>query len=215
MKKFIIPILLAISLVFNVYLLYQNSKNLTVKEVHDGDTFTLFDGSRVRLLGIDAPEIGRCGADEAKNLLSSLVLGKKVKIVENKPDNYGRKMGLIYIGKKLINQEMLKSGWTRPDYSKNSKSEDLKTAFHYASQNKLGIFSKCTISEKATPPNPNCDIKGNVDQSSWEKKYYLPSCKYYKQVVLNTDLGEKYFCSEKEAQDAGFILASECGKYSQ
>lgn len=211
MRRYIFPLLFAISLSINGYNFYKDYKEQTVIKVLDGDTFILGNDIRVRLLGIDAPEIGRCGADEAKNLLSSLILNKYVKITENKPDNYGRRRGLVYVGEKLINGEILKSGWARLDYTKNSRSEDLKTASHYASQNKLGIFGKCTISEYAIPPNPNCVIKANVDQSSWEKKYYLPSCKYYKQVVLNTDLGETYFCSEKEAQDAGFILASECG----
>jgi len=32
------------------------------------------------------------------------------------------------------------------------------------------------------------------------------------QIVLDTNLGEKFFCSEKEAQEAGFVLVSECGK---
>lgn len=118
----------------------------------------------------------------------------------------------MFVGTKLINEEMLKAGWTRPDYTKNSRSEDLKTAFHYATEHKLGVFDKCKSTGKAVPIDPKCNIKGNIDQTTWEKKYYLPTCKYYKQVVLNTDLGERYFCNEKEAQEAGFILASECGK---
>lgn len=113
---------------------------MELKEIHDGDTFTLGDGQRVRLIGIDASEIGSCGSQEANDLLTSLVLNKKIKITEEKRDNYGRRMGLVYVGGKLINEEMLRSGWARSDYTKSSKSEDLKTAFHYASDNKLGVF---------------------------------------------------------------------------
>ncbi len=52
--------------------------------------------------------------------------------------------------------------------------------------------------------------KGNIDQGTWDHFYHLPNCRHYKYMVLNTDLGEGYFCSEKEAQEAGFRLAPDC-----
>lgn len=34
----------------------------------------------------------------------------------------------------------------------------------------------------------------------------IPSCRHYNQIVLDEDMGVGFFCSEKEAQEAGFNL---------
>ena len=91
----------------------RHSSGVPVIGVIDGDTVVLEGKSRVRLRFIDAPEKGLCGYEEASTLLSSLALGKYVRIEETIPDSYGRGMALVYVGNTLINKEMLKSGWVR------------------------------------------------------------------------------------------------------
>lgn len=209
-KKIAIAIVVLASIGLNGYFIVSKNREMTVATVHDGDTFTLGDGQRVRLLGVDAPEVGKCGSEEAKELLTSLVLGKIIRIREEKRDAYGRRMGLVWTGNTMVNEIMLKSGWSKPNYDPNSKSDDLKNAFHYANDNKLGVFSKCKLKASATPLNPKCAIKGNVDPTSWEHYYHLPSCRHYYQIVLDTDMGKGFFCSEKEAVEAGFHLAPDC-----
>lgn len=53
----------------------------TVERVIDGDTIEMTDGERVRLIGIDTPELGDCGAEAAKERLTQLVLGEYVDLV--------------------------------------------------------------------------------------------------------------------------------------
>lgn len=197
------------SLGLNGYFLFQQRQANIPAKILDGDTFQLPDGDRVRLLGVNTPEIGRCGSAEATAELTELISGKSVRIEEEKRDTYGRRMGLVYVGSTLVNQSMLSAGWARPDYTKNSKSEELKSAFHEASDNRRGLHSLCKIANPV-PENPKCVIKGNIDQSSWDHLYHLPNCRHYDKIVLNLDLGEQFFCSEKEAQDAGFTLAPDC-----
>ncbi|GBF97172.1 hypothetical protein Rsub_10359 [Raphidocelis subcapitata] len=48
-----------------------------------------------------------------------------------------------------------------------------------------------------------CAIKGNIG-SRGDKIYHLPGQGEYDAVKIETNKGEKYFCSEKEAQAAGF-----------
>ena len=200
-----------ISLGLNAYLLLNNYTQYKVVSVHDGDTFTLANDDRVRLLGVDAPELGRCGSDEAQKLLSSLVLGKIITLREEKRDTYGRRMALVYVGNKLVNSMLLEKGFARPDYTKNTKTEELKAGYRSASQADRGIHSSlCTKNASVPPSKPGCTIKGNIDQSSWDKLYHLPTCRHYNQIVHNEDLGEGYFCSEKEASAAGFRLAPDC-----
>src|SRR3989442_7902281 len=51
----------------------------TVAVVFDGDTIQLADGTRVRYLGVNAPEHGQPFATEAKRYNERLVLGKDVR----------------------------------------------------------------------------------------------------------------------------------------
>ena len=73
-----------------------------VTEVHDGDTLTLKvtsqrrsngynykDNERVRLQGINAPELGRPGGEAAKRRLAPL-LNQRVKCTIHGRDKYGR-----------------------------------------------------------------------------------------------------------------------------
>jgi endonuclease YncB( thermonuclease family) len=208
--SYAILFLLAASLGINGYYFLSQQHGTTVVDVHDGDTFTLGSGNRARLLGADAPELTRCGAEEATKKLSGLVLGKTVRITEEKRDTYGRRMGLVYVGTTLVNEVMLKEGLARPDYTPNSKSEQLKAAYRYASDNNRGIHSSMCKLVSPTPPSANCVIKGNIDKGTWDHLYHLPSCRHYNQIILDQDMGEGFFCSEKEAQAAGFHLAPDC-----
>lgn len=62
----------------------------TVVSVHDGDTLTCRDGTKVRLAAIDAPEIGPCrgrrgrvcvpgDGPASRNALNRLVLGRTIR----------------------------------------------------------------------------------------------------------------------------------------
>jgi len=61
-----------------------------VGRVIDGDTFVTEDGQRVRLWGIDAPEMGSPGGEAAKDMLEALTAGRTLVCVEKDIDRYGR-----------------------------------------------------------------------------------------------------------------------------
>ncbi len=212
-KKFGIYIIALLSIIVNGYFLISKDSEMVVTEVHDGDTFTLKNGDRIRLLGIDAPELGNCGAEESAKFLESMILGKSVKITDEKKDGYGRIMALVWVGitkSTLVNEEMLKEGLARANYDPNSRSEDLKEAYNTAKEKEIGIFSSLCKIKDPTPPSKNCVIKGNIDQSTNTHYYHLPNCRHYNQIVIDLDRGENFFCSESEAQKAGFSLAPDC-----
>lgn len=54
--------------------------------------------------------------------------------------------------------------------------------------------------------NTNCLIKGNI--SSGGKIYHMPGGQFYDRTVIDTSKGEKWFCSEAEAQAAGWRRSS-------
>ncbi|MFF7061752.1 thermonuclease family protein [Pseudomonas sp. NPDC008258] len=81
-------------------------QQVLVRQVVDGDTLRLADGRSVRLIGINAPEIGRNGrtsepyAEAAKRRLQALVKASDGRVglvpgVEGK-DKYGRTLAHIY-----------------------------------------------------------------------------------------------------------------------
>lgn len=69
--------------------------------VHDGDTITVLDGTKtqhkIRLAGIDAPELKQAFGQTSKKYLSELVFGKDVGVEWKKHDRYGRIIGKVMV----------------------------------------------------------------------------------------------------------------------
>lgn len=73
------------------------STDARVARVIDGDTVELSDGATVRLAGIDTPERGACGFDDASRNLQRIVEGQQITLVltDDAPDRYGRLLGYL------------------------------------------------------------------------------------------------------------------------
>ena len=87
--------------------------------VTDGDTFRL-DGEKVRIVGIDAPELrGRCReetalANKAKSRLQHLIEGKTVSIDRQGTDRFGRTLAAVRAGGRDVGQQLVNEGLARP-----------------------------------------------------------------------------------------------------
>jgi len=212
LSKYLLAVLLFCSVILNATLLvkFQNHQfsGVLVIGVIDGDTLVLDGKTKIRLRESDAPELANCGGKEAKEYLEKLVVGKKVRIDEQVGDVYGRSIALVYVGDKLINEEMLGSGWSRYHHDVSTKNEALKIAANSAKEKNIGIYKMCQSKENME--HPHCTIKGNIDKNSDARNYYLPGCAQYEFTIVEKDIGEDWFCTEKEAQKAGFIKAKTC-----
>lgn len=72
-----------------------------VVDVIDGDTIEVDGVGRVRLVGVDTPETGDCGYDEARDQLADLVLGESVQLVPggvDDRDRYDRLLRYVDVG---------------------------------------------------------------------------------------------------------------------
>ena len=213
-KILIIPgfLLIIASFLANLFL-YQKLQTVeasnVVKKVLDGDTLILSWGQRVRLRDVDAPEINFCGGQQAKEELEKLTLGKRITLEDNFSDKMGRIISFVYVGKTFVNEELVKQGWLRFDGHKSSKGGALKAAYQLAREEKRGVFSPLCQQEKNLD-NPECIIKGNIDKNSGVKTYHFPGCSGYSRAIVEKDLGDQWFCTEKEAQEAGFKKAKTC-----
>ena len=92
-----------------------------VTHIPDGDGLELEDRTRVRYIGIDAPEMRGWDstpdafAEEAKAFNSKLVMGKRVRLVrdESDTDRYGRLLRYVYVGDVFVNAELVRAGLAR------------------------------------------------------------------------------------------------------
>lgn len=207
----VLGFLLGISVLLNVYLWQKptTGEGIKVLAVLDGDTVVLDGQVRMRLRHVDAPELENCGGKEAKDLLISLLEGKSVRIKEEVMDTYGRPLALLSVDNTLINQTMIESGWVRYHHDTSSVEETLKKIGKQVKEDKVGIYSELCL-QTVNPEKPECNIKGNIDPQGDIKRYYYPGCAQYNYTLLEKDLGEQWFCTEKEAQAAGWARAETC-----
>jgi endonuclease YncB( thermonuclease family) len=101
-----------------------------VVSVHDGDTLTALDASnvqhKVRLNGIDAPEIGQAFGTVSRDGLRALVLRKSVTIHGQERDRYGRVLGRLEVEGQDVNRQMVLDGlaWHFTRYSDDATLAD-------------------------------------------------------------------------------------------
>ena len=124
----------------------------TTKRVADGDTVTVLTLDettlRIRLHGIDAPEIrhGRkhaqpCG-DKAKRALEEKVLGQRVIVEIHDVDRYNRVIGILRVGTRNINEEMVLEGWAWAyrEYIKGPYASEFIRAEQRAREKRRGLW---------------------------------------------------------------------------
>jgi len=103
----------------------ENSPYMLVTRVVDGDTFWADDGTsnglKVRLIGLDAPEIHTTRRKEAgyfgpesRDYLKQLLTGKKVRLEYDveKYDQYHRKLAYVFLEDgTFVNAELIRGGY--------------------------------------------------------------------------------------------------------
>jgi micrococcal nuclease len=66
------------------------------------------------------------------------------------------------------------------------------------------MISGCSSDESSSQDRSDCNIKGNISYNTGEKIYHLPEDQFYDVTEIDESKGEKWFCSEEEAEEAGF-----------
>lgn len=197
----------------------------------DGDSLTV-GGIEIRLFGIDAPEgkqqcsrdgqVWPCG-EAAAGKLRSMVEGQTVTCRARGRDAYGRAVSVCYTGGVELNRTMVALGWATAfrAYSQDYVADEVR-----AKAARLGIWDSTfelpadfrrqneeraaaaqapvrqARQPRASANQPQgCVIKGNHSRrGDWI--YHLPGMPYYAQTRA-----EAMFCSEAEAQAAGYRRA--------
>lgn len=184
----------------------------------DGDTIEIA-GERIRLEGIDAPEFKQaCLTSSGNNWpagkaaaahLQHLIADRAVVCRSVGRGRYGRILGRCSVGNVEINAEMIRSGlaWAFQKYSRAYVSDE-----RIARRSRRGIWAaNCQTawdyranrwqSAKGDAPG-GCAIKGNITRRG--RIYHMPWSPWYGRTRIEPAKGERWFCNERQALDAGW-----------
>ncbi|MDQ6961569.1 MAG: thermonuclease family protein [Mariprofundaceae bacterium] len=129
----------------------SSSRMVSVDKVFDGDTFKTKTGERVRLLGMNTPEVAHRDSpaqpfgDIASRLLKKMIDGQSVRLVtdKEKKDRYGRTLAHVYLKDNTwINGEIVKQGMAHVyTFAPNFKhAKELNQLEQQARKKDLGIW---------------------------------------------------------------------------
>ncbi|CAN7526706.1 thermonuclease family protein [Aminobacter sp. LjRoot7] len=187
-------------------------------KIIDGDTIKVGLIS-IRLHGIDAPEVGqRCKMSNGKNWdCDDAAMDRLGDLIANgvvckgkKYDGYDRLLAVCFTPSGTdINKTLVAEGyaWAFRKYSIDYVSDEVS-----ARGQRLGVWQaetqapwdyrdmKWQVAAQEAPKG--CPIKGNI--SSNGNIYHAPWSPWYKRTKVSVDKGERWFCSEREALDAGW-----------
>jgi endonuclease YncB( thermonuclease family) len=190
--------------------------------VVDGDTIDV-NGQRIRLEGIDAPETAQSCSDRnggtwpcghaATRALAALLANADVACDSRGNDKYGRLLAVCFADGRDINAEMVKSGfaWAFVRYSTSYVAEEAAARAAH-----IGVWQGPAeapwdfrhqgwqTAEVSAPQG--CAIKGNISHKG--QIYHMPWSPWYDKVKIDPSRGERWFCSEAEAQAAGWRPAA-------
>jgi micrococcal nuclease len=104
-----------------------------VKNVVDGDTvdvrFNIYGIQRVRLVGINAPEIGEDGSEEAKAFVNTTCWGEEVKLDVDDMEQFDphyRILAVVYVNATNLNEKLVKDGYAEVMYIPPSEFDSRK-----------------------------------------------------------------------------------------
>lgn len=186
----------------------------------DGDTIDV-NGQRIRLHGIDAAETGQRCVNSSRKIVrpSDIAIERLTELTKTEVtckgseyDPYGRLIAIcVNRDGIIVNRQLVHEGlaWAYIKFSNDYVAEEAE-----AQRNLLGIWQlACERPEDfrrkrwdvAIQKAPNgCPIKGNISLNG--RIYHTPWSRHYAATKIDTSKGERWFCSEKEAIDAGWRL---------
>lgn len=147
-------------------------------EALDGDSLRDGDGTDYRLIGINAPDLGECLADEAATRLTELVADGVSLVGDVEPtDQFGRKLVYAYAGD-LVNQTLVSEGLAVAIHSDpNSRfTSEFFAAMEEAVENRRGIWNPEACGAGPLPAISIVHIEGDPpgpDEEDLEGEYVV------------------------------------------
>lgn len=152
-NKLYAAIIAAVALLFGVvaYCYAQSDNYLaTCVRVIDGDTVDLADAEqklhRVRIVGMDAPELAQPYGRTAKSALAELILHKEIQVLPEGVDKYNRELAQLRydtsFGQLDVAETMISNGHAFSWGGVHYKAQE------YAAAHRLGVWSDARYQER-------------------------------------------------------------------
>ena len=204
-------LLLALALLLPAARVWAETWRVGVEAVVDGDTLALRGGQRLRLRGIDAPEVlhkdkpGQYYGTESKNVLSSLVEGQDLFLdkAELDTDRYGRLVGTAKLGDgRVLNLIMIEDGAAFVYPHASDKDSGMAGKFFAAQVSAIGRGKGFWPRVLGSPDA----LKGFVGTRN-SRRFHTLSCPLGREIKARNRVT---FSSLREAFSAGYAPAREC-----
>ncbi|MBL4766867.1 MAG: thermonuclease family protein [Rhodobacteraceae bacterium] len=186
--------------------------------VIDADTWDV-GTTRVRLHGIDAPELSQtCDTEQhinwacglwASNLVRAQYDGKSATCDTITIDKYNRTVARCWVDGRDVGQSMVADGlaFAFREYSMAYDLDEKGAAINDRGLHAHRIqspaqFRKSHIKGRK-PPDHDCVIKGNIS-SKGIRIFHLPGQQYYDRTGISLTNGERWFCTSEQAIKAGW-----------
>ena len=180
-----------------------------IPRIVDGDTLEIGQ-TTIRLSGIDAPEVAQPGGRDAVAALAALIDGKQTVCTGTERDDYNRLIATCNASAGDVGALLIQQGraWAYVKYSSDYIDQE-----QAARSGRLGIWTgtpeppwdyrakRWKTAEQSSPKG--CPIKGNIARHG-ERIYHAPWSPWYRKTSVDEREGERWFCSEREALDAGW-----------
>ena len=189
----------------------------------DGDTLEL-GKTRVRLHGIDAPESRQscvvdghrwaCG-EKATRALTERIGSRTVGCEERARDRYGRSVAVCRVAGEDLNAWMVRQGWAlayrrysrayvgAEGTARAAKRGIWRGQFVAPWEWRRGVRLAGSRPASTEPPGGRCRVMGNIGRDG-SRIYHVPGGQFHNRTRIDTERGERWFCSEAEARTAGW-----------
>lgn len=197
----------------------------TVVRIADGDSFEIVRTGekarlRVRLEGVDAPELGEVFSRDAQDLVRSLALDRRVSVLGRDVDRYGRLVARVTIGGRDLSVALLSAGLACQRFATDSllaaaESRARAGGVGFWAANVLAkpqcvALSRGAATATAAPPSAaprSTEVRGEVRGNVSSGLYHRASCPNFR--CRNCT---RVFASGRDAETAGFKPAADCAR---
>jgi len=181
----------------------------------------------------DNAQLWVCGI-AARERLAQKIGGNPISCITTGRDKYRRTLATCRLGSENLNRWLVREGLAL-SFLRYSHVYDEDEAF--AREKRLGLWGGAFVApwdwrhrnektvvlgaksvplsarpellastSSANAPSPDCVIKGNVNRNG-KRLYHLPGQLNYAHIKMDKGKGERWFCTEEEAQAAGWKRA--------
>lgn len=185
-----------------------------VPKVDSADTFIL-EGQKLRLFGVNAPGkrqycadgargVFDCGA-RAQKFLKDLVRRAEISCDIIRPGTSERLGTVTCVHRGVdLGLTLIRAGYAQAELTESGDYATAQKEAFFAGEG-LWAFDYApleVVEDPASARGRGCDIKGNISKTG--RLYHDETSRWYGRTTIAPEFGERWFCSTREAQSAGW-----------